>query len=50
MRFSRLILVCMVCKQLLGTSVETPAGQTGITHGLCEPCLQQQFATIDERA
>lgn len=46
MRFSRLIRVCMVCNRLLGVSVETPVGQTGTTHGLCEPCLEQQLATI----
>ena len=46
MRFSRYLRLCMVCERLLGVSVETSPGQTGISHGLCEPCLNQQLATI----
>lgn len=46
MRFSRLIRLCMTCQRLLGVSIETPPGQTGTSHGLCDRCLNEQLATI----
>ena len=43
MRFSRLTRVCMVCQRLLNPpwTVETQPGYTGLSHGLCDTCMQQ---------
>lgn len=44
--FSRYTRICMVCHRLLGVSVETPPGQTGLTHGLCQKHLDESLAQI----
>jgi hypothetical protein len=36
--FSRLVRQCAWCGIYLGLSEPVPAGQTGITHGICKPC------------
>lgn len=45
MRFSRVLSICMFtdCQRLLGVSEPQPPNRTGISHGLCERCLQTHY-------
>lgn len=42
-RYSRLTRVCMVCAKLLNPpwTVETQPNYTGLSHGICDTCMQQ---------
>ena len=42
-RFSRLVRMCSWCtpSRLLGVSIPTPPGETGISHTICALCLAQ---------
>ena len=42
-RFRRLFRLCMYCLGYLGVSIPTRPGQTGISHGLCQHCLETHY-------
>lgn len=40
-RYSRMLIVCAWCSNMIGFSEPTPPGRCDISHGICKVCAQQ---------